>query len=585
MPAQGGCWGRFLEQRARQLQRQVQHFRGARTGRRRMWQVSASAAGTPEPTASGRAVVLPQPAAGLEAQSQWDRGAHDPPSSGRSQLRRGSSNLRTLSLFRYLSQSASKRLPRTVHLDVGRTRTGAIMALAVCSGQCGPKGGRDKRPEPCSRVRREVSARYELEKQKRKMLHNCLVVSSIHGSGSEKGGGKGDLCERLCKDRRANEAGTVPGRAVGAEPVSPGSWRTPRGSRRLSADVPDDVLLPSGPVSDGSALPPELKGNIRVHCRIRPLLLFDKEFDDPASQDRPSWTRVVFVLTPLWSEFEASPASYYMQGKGYRVYGPAESQQVVFGDVCPLLTSLLDGYNVCILPYGQTGCGKSYTMLGPRSKEPRVPPWGPHRDLGIMPRAAGELFRLISENPSKSLKVDVSIVEVYNNDILELLAKERRTAVSGPKRDVRTSKAAKREVSPPTQQASPGSPGAQRPAEQVHAKLQLVDLAGSECVGVSGVTGSALRETLFINRRLAALADVLGALSERRGHIPYRNSQLTHLLQDVLGGDAKLLVILCVSPCQTHVAETLRCLGFGARVRQVQRGQAGGGSAGPRKPR
>ncbi|XP_064453044.1 kinesin-like protein KIF25 [Mirounga angustirostris] len=414
-----------------------------------------------------------------------------------------------------------------------------------------------------------------------------------------------------------------------------------------------------------------------------------------------------------------------------RVYGPAESQQVVFGDVCPLLTSLLDGYNVCVLAYGQTGCGKSYTMLGPHSKEARIPPWGPHSDLGIMPRAAGELFRLISENPSKSLKVDVSIVEVYNNDILDLLAKERRTEVSGPKRDAPTSKAAKREVSPPTRhltgiplslkgftvllhlgcvvhfsvcfrnylfkitvetdtlinllkylddkcvtgpilifqmrerawrsglphgpaikpvhsaedfialaagslqlraqlatqvharssrshliitatltaaspcdspadrqspgpplegrpawgRVSPGSPGAQRPAEQVHAKLQLVDLAGSECVGVSGVTGSALRETSFINRSLAALADVLGALSERRGHIPYRNSQLTHFLQDVLGGDAKLLVILCVSPCRTHVAETLRCLGFGARVRQVQRGQAGGGSVAPRKPR
>nr|XP_054361621.1 kinesin-like protein KIF25 isoform X1 [Mirounga angustirostris] len=260
-------------------------------------------------------------------------------------------------------------------------------------------------------------------------------------------------------------------------------------------------------------------------------------------------------------------------------------------------------YNVCVLAYGQTGCGKSYTMLGPHSKEARIPPWGPHSDLGIMPRAAGELFRLISENPSKSLKVDVSIVEVYNNDILDLLAKERRTEVSGPKRDAPTSKAAKREVSPPTRQpvhsaedfialaagslqlraqlatqvharssrshliitatltaaspcdspadrqspgpplegrpawgrVSPGSPGAQRPAEQVHAKLQLVDLAGSECVGVSGVTGSALRETSFINRSLAALADVLGALSERRGHIPYRNSQLTHFLQDVLG--------------------------------------------------
>ncbi|XP_076688287.1 kinesin-like protein KIF25 [Callospermophilus lateralis] len=112
-------------------------------------------------------------------------------------------------------------------------------------------------------------------------------------------------------------------------------------------------------------------------------------------------------------------------------------------------------------------------------------------------------------------------------------------------------------------------------ARQARAKLQLVDLAGSECAGASGVTGLALRETSFINRSLAALADVLGALSERRGHVPYGNSKLTHLLQDTIGGDAKLLVILCVSPGQKHVAETLQGLGFGARARQAERGQAG----------
>lgn len=107
---------------------------------------------------------------------------------------------------------------------------------------------------------------------------------------------------------------------------------------------------------------------------------------------------------------------------------------------------------------------------------------------------------------------------------------------------------------------------------QVRATLQLVDLAGSECAGVSGVTGPALRETSCINRSLAALSDVLGALAEGRGHIPYRNSRLTHLLQDALGGDAKLQVIVCVSPGQRHVVETLQSLGFGARARQVERG-------------
>ncbi|KFO37424.1 Kinesin-like protein KIF25 [Fukomys damarensis] len=283
-----------------------------------------------------------------------------------------------------------------------------------------------------------------------------------------------------------------------------------------------------------------------------------------------------------------------------RVYGPAEPQTAVFADVCPLLTSLLDG--------------------------------------------------LISENPSGSPNVDVSIVEVYNNDIFDLLAKHNSTVLSGVKGEVVTTQDGWTEVPllthrvvtsvlefvelihgglqlrernptlvhadssrshliitvtltaatslastdqqpgqilpgkrrtgtgkrwSPAQQASP-EPIPMEPAgnmKQVWSTLQLVDLAGSECAGVSGVTGLALRETSFINRSLSALADVLAALSERRGHIPYRNSKLTHLLQDSIGGDAKLLVILCVSSGQKHVVETLQSLEFGTRARQVKQGR------------
>ena len=76
----------------------------------------------------------------------------------------------------------------------------------------------------------------------------------------------------------------------------------------------------------------------------------------------------------------------------------------------------------------------------------------------------------------------------------------------------------------------------------------LNDFSTVTNTGLSGVTGAALRESSYINRSLSALADVLGALSEHRSHIPYRNSRLTHLLQDSIGGDAKMLVLLCVSP-------------------------------------
>ncbi|XP_021093621.1 LOW QUALITY PROTEIN: kinesin-like protein KIF25 [Heterocephalus glaber] len=383
-----------------------------------------------------------------------------------------------------------------------------------------------------------------------------------------------------------------------------------------------------------------------------------------------------------------------------RVYGPAEPQTAVFADVCPLLTSLLGGCNMCIMAYGQMGSGKSYTML--RSGLPS----DAHSDLGIIPRAVEELFRLILENQSGIPNVDVSIVEIYNSDIFDL-AKHNSTVASGVKCEVVTTQDGRTEVllltrrgvgqsqkfvelvhgglqlrarnptlvhadhsrshpiimvtltaatslasigelpfalgqfqcrkeihSPrntlwgcrikgilmdlrigiaavpsndlaskasrisfyfrqPGQtlsgertgtgkswssahQASPG-PMPLDPVgcmKQVWSRLQLVHLAGSECAGVSGVTGLALTETLFINRSISALADVLATLSERRGHIPYRNSKLTYLLQDSIRGDAKLLVILCVSPEQKHMAETLQSLGFGTRAWQVKRGQA-----------
>ncbi|XP_069866897.1 kinesin-like protein KIF25 [Dipodomys merriami] len=398
----------------------------------------------------------------------------------------------------------------------------------------------------------------------------------------------------------------------------------------------------------------ELKGNIRVHCRIRPLLPFDKESDretsgkssNPGEEAARALDEETVSVTWCRPGQPASSRTYTFE----RVYGPAASQAAVFGDVRPLLTSLLDGYNVCIMAYGQTGSGKSYTMLGPRAVDwPALPPDAP-RDPGVIPRAAEELFRLIAENPPRSPKVEVSIVEIYNNDIYDLLAKDGCTAVTGVRRGVVTTPEGRTEVplltcvtvtsavefvglvhgglqlrvthptlvhadssrshlvvtATLTTAAVPGSTGpppgpATRPEPaaperrqrvlqrvlprcglasvpgrggRAQARLQLVDLAGSECVGASGVTGVALREASSINRSLAALADVLGALSEGRSHVPYRNSKLTRLLQDSIGGDAKLLLLLCVSPGRRHAADTLQSLGFGARARQARRGGA-----------
>ncbi|XP_070317851.1 kinesin-like protein KIF25 isoform X2 [Odocoileus virginianus] len=140
----------------------------------------------------------------------------------------------------------------------------------------------------------------------------------------------------------------------------------------------------------------ELKGDIRVLCRIRPLLPFDDKAQEPVSQNSSVSGGVVHAVDDETVLVECTRPGHPLINKTYtfeRVYGPAASQRVVFEDVCPLLTSFLDGYNVCIMAYGQTGSGKSFTMLGPHCQEEPAPPSEPCGDAGIIPRAAGELFR------------------------------------------------------------------------------------------------------------------------------------------------------------------------------------------------
>ncbi|XP_031958296.1 kinesin-like protein KIF25 isoform X2 [Corvus moneduloides] len=383
----------------------------------------------------------------------------------------------------------------------------------------------------------------------------------------------------------------------------------------------------------------ELRGNIRVHCRIRPLLPFDDAAGHSVSQDRQR----------NFSE----KAAY-----------AADDETVLVkcsrpGHASVNKTFQFERYNVCIMAYGQTGSGKTYTMLGPQSEGNLAFSIEEESELGIIPRATQEVFRLISEKPQGSYWVEVSVVEVYNNEIFDLLAKDSYGKAFGIKRDVVTTREGKSDVpllthetvknaseflhlvnkglqlrvthptlvhahssrshlvvtltittvvfgdnfgtlwedeqtsqrltkessctflqrmrdNKSTSSSRPSSPvqfEATEKMKQVKTRLQLVDLAGSECVGMSGVTGAALRETAFINRSLSALADVLGAIAEQRAHVPYRNSKLTHLLQDSVGGDAKLLVMLCISPGQKYLTESMQSLGFGTRARQVQRGQ------------
>nr|XP_057158615.1 kinesin-like protein KIF25 isoform X9 [Pan paniscus] len=291
-----------------------------------------------------------------------------------------------------------------------------------------------------------------------------------------------------------------------------------------------------------------------------------------------------------------------------RVYGPAESQSAVFGDVCPLLTSLLDGYNVCVMAYGQTGSGKSYTMLGRHSDDGPVLPLDPQSDLGIIPRVAEELFRLISENTSRSPKVEVFIVEVYNNDIFDLLAKDSIAAVSGVKREVMTAKDGWTEVA---LLASEAVGSASKRMELVHGGLQLrakhptlvhVDSSRSHLIiTVTLTTASCSDGTAgsWEPRRACgagAGSTTARGLGRQRVHWCVWSDRVcpegdgVHQPQPCGPGRRPGGFVGAPQPCpvpeqqahpppsglprQRHLAQTLQGLGFGIRARQVQQGPA-----------
>ncbi|XP_048577649.1 kinesin-like protein KIN-14H isoform X5 [Nematostella vectensis] len=173
----------------------------------------------------------------------------------------------------------------------------------------------------------------------------------------------------------------------------------------------------------------EIRGNIRVHCRLRPLIgVIDAHGDGNIGQAGTPSEQVVHAIDEeTLSVVPNKPGGGASQPKIYefeRVYNEETDQKAVFSDVAPLLTSLLDGYNVCIMAYGQTGSGKTHTMLGSHDIDVEMDSEQLNKDEGIIPRAAKELFRLMAERETatESYSVEIAVCEIYNNDVRDLLA-------------------------------------------------------------------------------------------------------------------------------------------------------------------
>nr|ADN33985.1 kinesin heavy chain [Cucumis melo subsp. melo] len=313
----------------------------------------------------------------------------------------------------------------------------------------------------------------------------------------------------------------------------------------------------------------DLKGNIRVYCRIRPFLTGQK--DKRMTIEYIGENGEVVIANPTKPGKEG-----HKLFKFNKVYSPASTQGEVFSDIQPLVRSVLDGYNVCIFAYGQTGSGKTYTMTGPNGAT--------KENWGVNYRALNDLFE-ISQNRSGAISYEVGILTHSQpfglavpdatllpvnstSDVINLMdIGLKNRAVGATAMNERSS----RSHSIVTIHVR----GADlKGGSSLHGNLHLVDLAGSERVDRSEVTGDRLKEAQHINKSLSALGDVIFALAQKSSHVPYRNSKLTQVLQSSLGGQAKTVMFVQLNPDVNSYSESLSTLKFAERVSGVELGAA-----------
>ena len=335
----------------------------------------------------------------------------------------------------------------------------------------------------------------------------------------------------------------------------------------------------------------ELKGNIRVMCRVRPAL--DKAEGDEAQMafpdDKTSAEIVVAGQEEKSSLGVVSRKNYPFEFD--RVFVPGTQNNKIFDEISQLVQSALDGYNVCIFCYGQTGSGKTHTMSS---------------EDGMIPRATHMIYDTITKLKEKSWEytMEGSFVEVYNEELNDLLGAGRNADSKAKKLEIRHDDARKQTniincksvrlnsasaVEMMLEEAQKNRSVAATKAnerssrshsvfilklvgensatgERCEGTLNLVDLAGSERLKHSQAEGDRMKETQNINKSLSCLGDVIEALGRGTGHVPYRNSKLTHLLQYSLGGNSKTLMFVMVSPLEQHLKETLTSLRFATKV-------------------
>ncbi|XP_077004689.1 kinesin-like protein KIF27 isoform X2 [Tamandua tetradactyla] len=293
------------------------------------------------------------------------------------------------------------------------------------------------------------------------------------------------------------------------------------------------------------------------------------------------------------------------------VFGKNSTQDEVYNTcIKPLVSSLIEGYNATVFAYGQTGSGKTYTIGGGHVASVV------DGQKGIIPRAIQEIFQNISENSTIDWNIKVSYIEVYKEELRDLLELETslkdlhiredekgNTVIVGAKECqvesedevmslLEMGNAARHTGTTQMNEHSSRShaiftiticrverntevaeDGPWQCPRHIVSKFHFVDLAGSERVTKTGNTGERFKESIQINSGLLALGNVISALGDPRrksSHVPYRDAKITRLLKDSLGGSAKTVMITCVSPSSYDFDESLNSLKYANRARNIR---------------
>lgn len=365
------------------------------------------------------------------------------------------------------------------------------------------------------------------------------------------------------------------------------------------------VYFHAGELVDLNSVPIEVTGyvamsnpaadSVRVAVRIRPLNKRELERGCRIVVEQPSATEPQVVIgNGISGKPEAFTFNY--------VFAPEESQEHLYESaVRPLLKKLYSGYNVTILAYGQTGSGKTFTMGTNYDGQE-------NETVGVIPRAISDIFEQIESTTDADTTVTCSFMELYQENLYDLLS----TKANREDRVVDIRESNNQIVIPGLTEIPIGSAdetfealmrGSQERAvastamnavsSRSHAiftlnltnrskgakptvtnsKFHLVDLAGSERPKKTQATGERFKEGVKINQGLLVLGNVISALGSAGGplgHVPYRESKLTRLLQDSLGGNSVTLMVACISPADYNCEETINTLRYANRAKNIR---------------